>query len=99
MGRDQALRQNLRLAFLGASFFAGGEGATSLLEIFFESAADGHHFAARLHLRAEGFVGSGEFFELPLRNFYNYVVEGGLEAGRSLLRDVVGNFVERVANG
>ena len=47
----------------------------------------------------EAFVGAGEFFELPLGNFYDDVIERGLEAGGSLAGDVVGNFVERVADG
>ncbi len=65
---------------------------------FFESAADGHDFADGLHLRAEAFVGAGEFFELPLGDFYDHVIERRLEAGWSFAGDVVGDFIERVAD-
>src|SRR5580698_3205968 len=99
MRRDQALCKNLGFNLLGANTFACIERANSFLKCFFKRAADGHHFADRLHLRSQRFVGAGKFFELPLRNLDDYVIERGLEAGWSLARDVVRNLVERVANG
>ena len=45
------------------------------------------------------FVGAGKFLELPLGNLDDDVVERRLEAGRRLARDVVGDLVERVADG
>ncbi len=75
------------------------ERANSLLQGLFESTPDGHDFADGLHLRAESAVRAGEFFELPFGDFYDDVVDGRLEAGRSLLGDVVGNFVQRHAHG
>ncbi len=99
MRRDQPLRQNLRLDLFAADALAGIERADALHQRFFEGAADGHHFADRFHLRTERVVGAGKFLELPLRNLHDHVIERRLEAGRSLARDVVGNFVERVADG
>src|SRR5208282_3346115 len=96
---DQTLGEDLRLDFFRAHALAGIEGADSLLQRFFECAADGHHFAYGFHLRAQRFVGAGKFFELPLRNLDNHVVERGLEAGGSLARDVVRNLIERIADG
>ena len=72
---------------------------TRLQQRFLEGAADGHDFADRLHLRAERLVGAGKLFELPLGNLDHHVIERRLEAGRRFARDVVGDFVERVADG
>ena len=85
--------------FSDADCLAGVERAHALQQRFFESAADGHHFADRFHLRAQALVGAGKFFELPLRNLHDHVIERRLKAGRRLARDVVGNLVERVADG
>src|SRR5208283_1550132 len=99
MRSDQALCENFGLDFMRPHALARIERANSLLQGFFEGAADGHHFADGFHLRPKRFVGAGEFFELPLRNFYDDIVERGLEASWSLTRDVVGNLVERIADG
>ncbi len=98
MRRHQALGQNLRLDLCAAHALAGIERADALHQRFLEGASDGHHFAHRFHLRAQGVVGAGKFLELPLRNFHDDVVQRRLEAGWSLARDVVGNLVERVAH-
>src|ERR1700758_1052881 len=98
MWSDEPLRENLGLDLLRPRPLAGIERTHALEQRLFERAADGHHFANRFHLRAEAFVGARKFLELPLGNLYDDVVEGRLERGRSLARDVVGNFVERVAH-
>src|SRR5207237_10012694 len=67
------------------------ERTDALLQGLLEGAADGHHFADGLHLRAKRAVRAGKFLKLPFRNFYDDVVDGRLEAGRRLFRDVVGN--------
>ncbi len=99
MRRDQALSEDLGFDFFRAHFLASIERANTLLQSFFEGAADGHHLADRLHLRSERFVGAGKLFELPFRNLDDDIVERGLEASRSLARDVVGNLVEGVTDG
>ena len=99
MRRDQPLGQDARLDLFGVDALAGLQRAHGLQQRLLEGAADGHHFADRLHLRAERFVGAGEFLELPLGNLDDDVVERRLEAGRRLARDVVGDLVERVADG
>ena len=48
---------------------AGFEAAHALAQRLLECAADGHHFAHALHLRAQHRLGAGEFFELPARIF------------------------------
>ena len=71
----------------------------SLLQGFFEGAANGHHFADRFHLRAESAIGAGELFELPFRNFHHDIIYSRLETSRRFLGDVVGDFIEGHANG
>ena len=78
---------------------AGFERADALLQRFLESAADRHHFADGLHLRAESAVCARKLFKLPLGNFHDHIVDCGLERSGSLLRDVVGDFVERHTDG
>ena len=70
------------------------ERAHRLLERLLERAADGHHLAHRLHLGGERAVGLGELLEGPARELHHAVVDGGLERGRRLARDVVADLVE-----
>ena len=98
-GRDQLLHDQALVELLRAERLAGFEAAHALPQRFFEGAADGHHFAHRFHLRAQRGVGAGEFFERPLGNLGHHVIDGRLEAGRRLARDVVADFVEPVAHG
>ena len=99
MRRDQPLGQDARLDFVAAGALAGFQRAHALQQRFLEGAADGHHLAHRLHLRAQRFVGAGKLFELPLGNLHHHVIERGLEAGGRLAGDVVGDLVEGVADG
>src|SRR3954463_5159974 len=99
MRRDQTLRQDLRLNLLRADLLAGFERADSLHQCFFEGAPNCHRLAHGLHLWPQAFVRSGELLKLPLRNFYDYIVERGLETRWSLFCDVVRELVERVAHG
>ena len=68
-------------------------------EGFLEGAADGHDFAHGFHLGAEDVFGFAKLFKVPLRNFRHHVIDRRFERGRSLLRDVVRNFVEPVTDG
>src|SRR5579864_9694655 len=99
MRRDQTLRQNFGLDLFTTDALPGIERANTFHQRFFEGAADGHHFADGLHLRAEALISSRKFFKLPLGNFDDYVIERWLEAGRSSAGDVVGNFIKRIADG
>ena len=81
VGSDQALADATGVDVVGAGLFAGLERANGFHERLFEGAPDGHDFADGFHLRAEGFVGPGEFFELPLGDLGDDVVDGGFEAG------------------
>ena len=64
-----------------------------------ERTTDAHRLADRLHLRAECLVGTGELLEGETRELDDDVVERRLEARGRCLRQVVGDLVERVADG
>ena len=64
-----------------------------------EGAADRHHLAHRLHRGAERRLRAGELLERPARDLDHRVVERRLEGGEGLAGDVVGDLVERVADG
>src|ERR1051326_5051540 len=98
MRRDQALRQDARLDALRPRALASIERAYPFEHRLFEGPADRHDFAERLHLRPEVLVGTRKLLELPLGNFYDDIIQRGLEARGRLTRDVVGNLVERVSH-
>ena len=98
MRRDQPLRKNARLNFFRPNFFARLQRPYALHQRFFEGAPNGHGLAHGFHLRAQAFIGAGEFFKLPFGNLGDHVVDGRLKARRRHLGDVVGNFVQRVAH-
>ncbi len=75
------------------------EGAHGLLQGLLEGAPDGHGFAHRLHLGGQGLVRLGKLLEGPARELDHAVVDGGLEGGGRLARDVVAELVEGVADG
>ena len=70
-----------------------------LLQCFGEIATDRHGFAHALHGGSEHIIGAGELLKGESRHLHHDVVQGGFEGGRSFLGDVVGNFVQGVANG
>ena len=70
-----------------------------LLERLGEGPPDRHDLADRLHLGAEGRLGTGELLEGPARHLGHDVVDRRLEARRGLLRDVVGDLVQGVPDG
>src|ERR1051325_9192317 len=99
MWRDQPLRQDLGLDVFAASLLTRLQRTNGFEQRFLERPPDGHHFADRLHLWTQVLVGAGKLFKLPLRYLDDHVIERRLEAGRGLARDVVGDLVERVADG
>ena len=77
----------------------GLEPAQRLLQALLEGAADRHHFADRLHRRRQGVGGAGKFLERKAGNLGDDVIDGRLErGGRRAAGDVVGDFIERVAD-
>ena len=77
---------------------AGLERAQRLLQRLGERAADRHHLADRLHLRAEHRRRARQLLERPARDLGDDVVDGRLERRRRLAGDVVAHLVEPVAD-
>ena len=75
------------------------EGTEGLLHGLLEVRTDGHRFAHGLHLGAERRICLRELFEGEARNLYHNVVKRRFKAARGRLRNVVAEFVERVAHG
>ncbi len=73
-------------------------GAQAFLQGFLECAANAHGLAHAFHRSCQLVLCAGEFLEGEARNLENDIVDGRLETGHGLARDVVAQFVERVAN-
>ena len=73
------------------------DGTHGLAEGFLEVACQSHGLAHGLHGSGQRRIGTRELFEGETRDLGDHVVDGRLEAGRSGLRDIVLDFVERVA--
>ena len=73
--------------------------AHRLHERLAERAPDRHRLADRLHVRRQPGVDAMELLEREARPLDDDVVDRRLEAGRRGARDVVGDLLERVADG
>ena len=99
MRRNQTLHEAPWFDVFGGGALTGIERTDTLHQRFFEGSANRHRLANRLHLRTESLFRAGELLKLPLGNLHDNVIDGRLEAGGSLASDVVGDLVERVADG
>ena len=96
LGRDVVER---RLARVGVETVAALlERTERLLHRLGEGSADGHNLTHRLHRRTEHPAGARELLERPARNLGDDIIDRRFEAGWGLLRDVVGDLVERVTD-
>ena len=78
---------------------SGLERAQRLLQALLEGAADRHRLAHRFHRGGEHLFGAGEFLEREARDLGDDVIDRRLERGRRRAAgDVVGDFVERIAD-
>ena len=75
------------------------QGTERLVQGLLESPSDGHGFADGFHLRGQGRVGAGKFFEGEARDLEDHVIDRGLKRRFRYAGDVVGDLVERVADG
>ena len=80
---------NLKFFVLHKAVHPLSNHAKSLLDSLFKVAADGHHFSNRLHGRAQFFVNTTEFGQVPTWNFAYHVVESRFEEGTGGLGDGV----------
>ena len=97
--RDQARLNQFVNEFCGAVGLPGFQAPHAFGQRLFERAADGHHFAHALHLRAQHGFGAGEFFKLPARNFRDHVIDGGLKTGGRFARNIVLDLVQAITHG
>ena len=74
--------------------------AQRLLQRFGEGAADGHRFADRFHRRRQHRLGAGKLLEREARDLGDDIVDRRLERRRRRAAgDVVGDLIERIADG
>ena len=79
---------------------SGLQRAQSLLQGFGERAADRHDLADRFHGGRQDRLGAGKLFKGEARNLGHHIIDRRLERGRRRAAgDVVGDLVERVADG
>ena len=69
------------------------------VERFFEGAAYRHGFAHRFHLGREGGIGAWKFLKSEPRHLHDDIIDGWLERGFGHSRDVIRDFIQRVADG
>lgn len=69
------------------------------LQGFLESTTDGHGLPYGFHGRGQVFVRLLELFKREAGNLGNHIVDGGLKAGGRFPRDVIPQFVQRIAYG
>ena len=102
--RGECCMESLRAAIAGNGHFIQAgisnlQPAQALLHGFRKGTANRHCFPHRLHGGGEGCRRAWEFFEGEARDFHHHIINGGLEAGRRDLGDVIGQFIQRIANG
>jgi len=86
---------------IGGDFIKAGhtgfQAAQRFVQRFLLGAANGHHFADRLHLRGQTVVGLREFFERETRHLGDHVINRRFERSRRLAAsDLVLELVQRV---
>ena len=96
--RNEHLGQAARIQNFRTGLFPCFQRAPRLHQRFLKGPAYGHHLADRLHLRTQGVVGSRKFFELPLGNLDDDVIDGRFKTRWRFARNVVRNLVECVTN-
>ena len=96
--RDEARFDQIVGILHRAVGLAGFEAPHPFAERLFERAANRHDLADAFHLRSKHGLRTREFFELPARDFRHHVIDGRLEAGGRLARDVVLDFVQTITD-
>ena len=95
---DLVIGQLLK-GLVGQGIHAQLDGGDGLHHGSLEAVADAHDLAGSHHLGAQRLVGIDELIEGPLRVLDHDVVQRRLEAGAGLAGDVVGDLVQRIADG
>jgi len=84
--------------WVAESIAADLERTDGLLERFLEGAPDGHGFTHGFHGGRQEIFGFGELFEGEAGHLDDAVVDGGLERGPCLPRDIVRQFIQGIAD-
>ena len=74
------------------------QGAKCLLQGLLKGSAHSHSLTNRLHAGGQNAAGALELDEGKARNLDHAVVDGRLKGSRSCLGDVIGNFIQCIAN-
>ena len=98
MGHDLVVVQLLK-GLVGQSVHAQLNGGDGFHHGSLKAVADAHDLAGSHHLGAQGLVGVNELIKGPLRVLDHDVVQSRLKAGAGLAGNIVGDLVQRVANG
>ena len=94
--------------FLGSQLFKVGQGqgvhaqlngADCLHHGVFKVVANGHHFAGGHHLGSQTLIGVNELIKRPFGVFDDHIVQRRLKAGAGFAGHIVGDLVQRVAQG
>ena len=94
--------------FLGSQLFKVGQGqgvhaqlngADCLHHGVFKVVANGHHFAGGHHLGSQTLIGVNELIKRPFGVFDDHIVQRRLKAGAGFASHIVGDLVQRVAQG
>ena len=97
-GLGEGAIQILRLYVSFEAFPPRIDLSDSLLKLFFECTSIGHHFADRLHRRADFSINlRREFGQIPLRDFGHNVIKRRFETGCGGFSDCVGELWECMA--
>ena len=74
------------------------QGTKRLLQGLLKGSAHGHSLANRLHTGGQNAAGALKLDKGKARNLDHAVVDGRLKGSRSCLGDVIGNFIQCIAN-
>ena len=90
---DRRIRQRRRIQRVQGDFRT----ADSFHQGFLKTLADGHYLAGGLHLGTQAAGRSVELIERPLREFDDDIIDGRLKAGTGFTGNVVGDFIQGIA--
>ena len=98
MGHDLVIGQLLK-GLVGQGVHTQLDGGDRLHHGRLKAVANAHHLAGSHHLGTQRLVGVDELIKGPLRILDHDVVQRRLKAGAGLAGDIIGDLVQRIADG
>lgn len=98
VGHDLVIGQLLK-GLVGQGVHTQLDGGDRLHHGRLKAVANAHHLAGGHHLGAQRLVGVDELIKGPLRVLDHDVVQRRLKAGAGLAGDIIGDLVQRIADG